>query len=86
MRHRAGTCASGQEKSIELHVIKLQEAKKAFVLLPHRWVVQRSFGWANRFRHLTHDDKRLPETLSGLHCIVFAIFMRGNASALLQSL
>ncbi|ENZ96061.1 transposase [Xanthomonas fragariae LMG 25863] len=29
-------------------MIKLQEAKKGFVLLPRRWVVERSFGWAMR--------------------------------------
>ena len=31
---------------IQLEVVKLSEAKKGFVLLPRRWVVERSFGWA----------------------------------------
>lgn len=35
---------------IELQVIKPAEAKKGFVLLPRRWVVERSFAWAARFR------------------------------------
>ncbi|WP_258535361.1 transposase, partial [Xanthomonas oryzae] len=43
---------AAKEEGIELHVIKLQEAKKGFVLLPRRWVVERSFGWVNRFRRL----------------------------------
>ncbi|WP_157657316.1 transposase, partial [Burkholderia ubonensis] len=55
--------------------IKLPEAKKGFVLLPRRWVVERSFGWLNRFRRLARDYERLPETLSGLHFIVFAVLM-----------
>ncbi len=42
-----------------LHVVKLQEAKKGFVLLPRRWVVERSFGWINRFRRLARDYERL---------------------------
>ena len=57
---------AAQEEGIELHVVKLPEAKKGFVLLPRRWVVERSFGWVNRFRRLARDYERLPETLAGL--------------------
>lgn len=60
---------------IRLEVVKLPEAKKGFVLLPRRWVVERSFGWAARFRRLARDYERLPETLAGLHFLAFAILM-----------
>jgi transposase len=60
---------------IQLEVVKLAEAKKGFVLLPRRWVVERSFAWATRFRRLARDYERLPETLAGLHFLVFAILM-----------
>lgn len=60
---------------IQLEVIKLPEAKKGFVLLPRRWVVERSFAWAARFRRLARDYERLPETLAGLHFLAFAILM-----------
>jgi transposase len=60
---------------IELVVIKLPEAKKGFVLLPKRWVVERSFAWTARFRRLARDFERLPETLAGLHFLAFAILM-----------
>lgn len=63
-------------------MVKLQEAKKGFVLLPRRWVVERSFGWVNRFRRLARDNERLPETLAGLHFVVFSILMLGNAASL----
>jgi len=56
-------------------VIKLPEAKRGFVLLPRRWVVERSFAWLARFRRLARDDERLPETLAGLHVLAFAILM-----------
>jgi transposase len=36
---------------IELRVVKLPEAKKGFVLLPRRWVVERSFGWLAALLH-----------------------------------
>ena len=52
---------------IHLEVVKLPEAKKGFVLLPRRWVVERSFAWAARFRRLSRDYERLPETLAGFH-------------------
>ena len=54
------------EHGLRLEVVKLAEAKKGFVLLPRRWVVERSFGWAARFRRLGRDYERLPETLAGL--------------------
>lgn len=80
-----GPAEAAQEEGIELHVAKLPEAKKGFVLLPRRWVVERSFGWVNRFRRLARDYERLPETLAGLHFVVFSILMLGNAASLLQS-
>jgi transposase len=52
---------------IRLEVVKLPEAKKGFVLLPRRWIVERSFGWMSRFRRLARDFERLPDTLGGLH-------------------
>lgn len=74
-----------REEGVELQVIKLPEAKKGFVLLPRRWVVERSFGWINRFRRLARDYERLPETLAGLHFVVFAMLMLSNAAILLES-
>jgi transposase len=63
------------EHGIRLEVIKLAEAKRGFVLLPRRWVVERSFAWAARFRRLAKDYERLPETVAGLHFVAFACLM-----------
>jgi transposase len=60
---------------MRLEVIKLPEAKRGFVLLPRRWVVERSFAWMARFRSLARDYERLPETLVGLHLLAFAVLM-----------
>ena len=60
---------------IDLEVIKLDHAKRGFVLLPRRWVVERSFGWAARFRRLARDYERLPASLAGLHWLAFACLM-----------
>lgn len=62
-------------RGIELIVVRLPKAKKGFVLLPRRWVVERSFAWATRFRRLAKDYERLPETVAGLHFLAFACLM-----------
>ena len=60
---------------IELEVVKLSKAKRGFVLLPRRWVVERSFAWATRFRRLAKDYERYASTLAGLHLVAFACIM-----------
>ncbi|MFZ1042062.1 MAG: transposase, partial [Anaerolineales bacterium] len=69
---------AAQDQGLQLLVVKLPEAKKGFVLLPRRWVVERSFGWMARFRRLARDYERLPETLAGLSYLAFAIMMVKN--------
>jgi len=74
---------AAQKQGMELIVIKLPEAKKGFVLLPRRWVVERSFGWKARFRRLARDYEHLPDTLAGLHYLAFAILMLKNFVSLM---
>ncbi len=64
-----------QQHNVELIVVKLPEAKKGFVLLPKRWVVERSFAWLTRFRRLIRDYERTTEMLRGFHLVAFAILM-----------
>jgi transposase len=68
-----GDDAAGQAEAhgIRLEVVKHAGAKKGFVLLPRRWVVERSFGWLGRFRRLARDYERLAETLAGWHWVPF---------------
>jgi transposase len=67
--------ADAAAHGIRLEVVKLSEAKRGFVLLPRRWVVERSFGWAARFRRLARDYERLATTLAGFHWLAFAGLM-----------
>src|SRR5215204_3495957 len=71
------------EHGIELVVVSLPEAKRGFVLLPRRWVVERSFAWTTRFRRLAKDYERLPETVIGLHFVAFVCLLLHRASSLL---
>jgi transposase len=74
---------AAREHGIKLEVVKLPTAKRGFVLLPRRWVVERSFGWVSRFRRLARDYERLPETLAGLHYVAFVILMLKNVVEIL---
>jgi transposase len=67
------TTAAAQ--GIQLEVVHLPEAKRGLVLLPKRWIVERSFAWAARFRRLARDYERLPGVLAGLHFLAFACLM-----------
>jgi transposase len=67
--------ADAAKHGIRLEVVKLPTAKHGFVLLPRRWVVERSFAWMARFRRLARDYERLSETLAGLHFVAFAMLM-----------
>jgi transposase len=70
---------------IRLEVVKLPGARTGFVLLPRRWVVERSFAWLSRFRRLAKEYERLPETVAGLHLVAFATLMVGRMVKLLLS-
>jgi transposase len=72
-----------QAHGISLEVVKHSEAKRGFVLLPRRWVVERDFAWASRFRRLVKDYERLPTTLAGLHFVAFACLFLQQAAAVL---
>ena len=76
--------AEARKHGMELQVIKLSEAKKGFVLLPRRWVVERSFGWMARFRRLARDYERLPATLASLHWVAFVCLMLARIANLVS--
>jgi transposase len=76
--------AAAKEHGIKLEVVRLPDAKRGFVLLPRRWVVERSFAWATRCRRLVKDYERLQATLAGLHVVAFACLMLRHAAEMLQ--
>jgi transposase len=71
--------AEAAAHGIELEVVKRPEGERRFVLLPRRWVVERDFAWASRFRRLLKDFERLPETVAGLHFVAFVCLMLSRA-------
>jgi len=47
---------------ILLEIVKRSDAQKGFQILPHRWIVERTFAWLGRYRRLSKDYEYLPET------------------------
>ena len=71
---------AAEQHGIALEVVKLPAAKRGFVLVPRRWVVERSFAWATRCRRLVKDHERYAETLAGVHLVAFVTFVLKNAA------
>ena len=83
-----GERASGlaaEHDAIRLEVVKHEETKGGFVLLPMRWVVERDFAWASRFRRMVKDYERLPASLAGLHFVAFACLFLQQAAGILSA-
>jgi transposase len=64
--------ADAAEHGIRLEVVKHPSTQRGFVLLPRRWVVERSFAWKSRFRRLVRDYERRLTVVAGLHMVAFA--------------
>ena len=41
--------------------VALFNSGKGFVVVPRRWIVERTFGWLSRWRRLSKDYEKLPE-------------------------
>ena len=42
-------------RQVNLEIVKRSDAAKTFVVLPKRWIVERTIGWLNRCRRLAKD-------------------------------
>ncbi len=56
-------------------IVKRAAGEKGFVVLPRRWVVERTFGWLGRYRVLSKDYEQLPESSETLVLIVMIQIM-----------
>ena len=48
---------------IEVEIVKRSDAARGFVVLPRRWVVERTFSWFGRNRRLNKDYENFADTL-----------------------
>jgi putative transposase len=45
-----------------LEIVRRSDAAKGFEVVPHRWIVERTFGWLSRYRRLSKDYEFYPQT------------------------
>jgi putative transposase len=65
-----------------LEIVKRSDDVKGFKLLPHRWVVERTFGWLGRFRRMSKDYEFHPETSESMvYLAMINLMVRRLASA-----
>jgi hypothetical protein len=76
---------AARKHGIELEAVKLPEARRGFVLLPRRWVIERSFAWTTRLRRRVEDCERYASTLADLHVVAFTCAMLKQAALLAAS-
>jgi putative transposase len=50
------------QRPIRLEIAKRCDTIQGFVVIPKRWIVERTFGWLNRYRRLSKDYELLPAT------------------------
>jgi transposase len=71
-------CTAFEASAIRLEVVSRTDKEiKGFVVLPKRWIVERTFGWTNRARRLSKDYEALIESSQ-------AWFMLATAAVLIR--
>jgi putative transposase len=64
-------------RKLRLEIVSRPEGVKGFVLLPKRWVVERTFGWLNRYRRLSKDYEYLTQTSEAMiHVAMINLMVR----------
>ncbi len=58
-----------------LEIVRRPKDAKGFVVLPRRWVVERTFAWLGRYRRLSKDYEELPETSEAMILIAMVNLM-----------
>ena len=58
-----------------LEIVKRSDDVKGFEVLPHRWIVERTFGWLNQYRRLSKDYERLPQTSEAMIYVAMSRLM-----------
>ena len=69
--------ATGIIAKLDVEIVKRSDAAKGFVVLPRRWVVERTFAWLNRCRRLARDWERFNrKALAFLHLASIRLMTR----------
>jgi putative transposase len=62
-------------RKICLDMVKRPEGTKGFLLLPKRWIVERTFSWFSRYRRVSKDDELLTQTSEAMIYVAMSHLM-----------
>ena len=68
--------AVAKQPALRVEIVKRPDGMKGFIVLPRRWVAERTFSWLGRNRRLAKDYENLAHTLAAfitLACIQLAL-------------
>ena len=70
------------ELRVDLEIVPKPQGQKGFVLVPRRWVVERTFAWLGRYRRLSKDYEYYCETQQALIYLAMSHLMLRRLSKL----
>jgi len=76
LQRPSGQCGRRQVPALRIEIVKRNDEMQGFVVLPRRWIVERTFSWFGRNRRLAKDWENLAETVRAfvaLACIQIAL-------------
>lgn len=73
---------AAEGEGVESVVVKRHPDQHTFIVLPKRWIVERSFGWIARCRRFLRDYERLTEVLVCMHMVAFVCLLLRQTSQL----
>ena len=65
------------DRPVRLDIVTRAAAAQGFVVSPKRWIVERTLGWFTRYRRLSKDEERLPQTSEAvIHGVMIHVMSR----------
>lgn len=65
------------DRPVRVVIVKRSAAAQGVVVSPNRWIVERTLGWFHRYRRLSKDDERRPQTSETvIHVVMIHLMMR----------
>lgn len=69
------------QRKVRLEIVKRSDDVKGFVVLPRRWIVERTFGWLGRYRRFSKDYEQLTSSSEAMiHIAMIGLMVRRLAA------
>jgi transposase len=80
----ATAAAVGEAAGLPLEIVKRSNTAKGFIVLPKRWIVERTFGWLGRCRRLAKDFENRTRTAAAFLILALIRLMLRRIARMLK--